>query len=110
MAQELVLRSNSSFLRKGSTCVVTRRTLVRQHDGYARRPVIAWVAHGLEADERRVRSQLSLRTCRAKGATRPADLPGGGTAQHEEHVPEPAALVLAQHAVPTQRDWLDGID
>jgi hypothetical protein len=53
MAQELVLRSNSSFLRKGSTCVVTRRTLVRQQDGDDLLAVIARTAQGLEAHQRR---------------------------------------------------------
>src|SRR6266851_1554967 len=33
MAQELLLRSNSSFLRKGSICVVTRRTVQGEKDG-----------------------------------------------------------------------------
>jgi len=37
MAQELVLRSNSAFLRKESICVVTRRTFVGQQNGNAGR-------------------------------------------------------------------------
>jgi hypothetical protein len=53
MAQELVLRSISSFLGKGSNCIVTRRTLFRQHDGNDRLAVVSRSAEGLEPDQRR---------------------------------------------------------
>src|SRR3954452_10138852 len=53
MAQELVLRSNSSFLCKESTCAVTRRTFVGHHHGNARPAVIVRPTESLEPDQRR---------------------------------------------------------
>src|SRR5690242_12507222 len=51
MAQELSSRSNSSFLRKGSICLVTRRTLVGEHDGNDGLPLVPRPTHRLEPDE-----------------------------------------------------------
>jgi len=71
MAQELVLRSNSSFLRKDSTCVVTRRTLVGQHDRDDRPALVAGAAPVAEAHQGEVRSRSSSRGWTAKKTSGP---------------------------------------
>jgi hypothetical protein len=75
MAQELVLRSNSSFLRKGSDCIVTRGTFIREHDGDARRAVVARPAEGLEPDQRRRPPLVVVADVDAEADFRPSPLP-----------------------------------
>jgi len=97
MAQELLLRSNSSFLRKGSTCVVTRRTLIRQQDGYARRAAIAWATHGLEADQGRDALPVVVADVDGEVYFRGAAAATDRTAEHPGDIPEPAS---SWHSMP----------
>jgi hypothetical protein len=95
MAQELVLRSNSSFLRKESICVVTRRTLIGQHDGNDGLAVVPRAADGLEADQRRRSLAVVVADVQGEGHDAPAALPGDGTAQQFDSAGRsPARLVF----------------
>ena len=79
MALELVLRSNSSFLRKESICVVTRRTLVGHHHGDNRLALVPRAADRLEPDPRRRPLAVVVADVPGEREDAAAFLPGGGT-------------------------------
>src|SRR5262249_30807840 len=54
--------------------------------------------HRFEPDQRRRPFLVAVADVECEGHDAPAALPGDGTTQHEENVPQPARFVLVQHA------------